>query len=289
MDKSLGAIEVETNKYTLPNNGVKHINYKCIDCGQRVILRKGDVRKPHFSHFSPTPSQRCKYYEHPTESQLHKDAKYKLHDKLKHKFPIVLNNNCPKCTTHPAGIYEVDIDYQDGDDVIMEYRDPSGKYVADVAVVNDNKVRYIFEVKHTHRTTTSRPDPWFEITADNIIEEDSRINDPEHPEYEDLGQKYYLDCVRTDTSRYCDNCRIYEEKWVKYLPKLRNKYGVERAWRQDSPCIECSRDQYNPVFIWGTGFLQICKICICEHEEKLKKQCEDTRKTYMRSMFEDTM
>ena len=77
---NLGAINIITKQYTSPNRADKTAKYQCTDCEQRVILRKGTIRKAHFAHYSPTNT--CSYYEHPNESQLHKDAKYKLQEKL---------------------------------------------------------------------------------------------------------------------------------------------------------------------------------------------------------------
>ena len=264
---NLGAINTITKQYTSPNKADKSAKYQCTDCEQRVILRKGQIRKAHFAHYSPTNT--CSYYEHPNESQLHKDAKYKLQEKLIAKFPIYVNNDCPECRTHPAVFDTEPIEYADGDSCIVEYRDPNNKYVADVALINNGKLKYIFEVKHTHATvTTVRPEPWFEFTADQILEEEQRIlkNDPE----DNLGQEYYLKCVRTSINRFCPNCRIKTESWADKLPRLDKKYGQERMWTQDKPCRACGRTQYNPEFI--RGYRQICKICICDDELTLKEK-----------------
>ena len=50
MKLQLGALDVETNKYILPCNANKSKEYKCIDCNKRVILKKGSIRIPYFSH-----------------------------------------------------------------------------------------------------------------------------------------------------------------------------------------------------------------------------------------------
>lgn len=266
---NLGAINILTKQYTSPNNANKTAKYQCTECEQRVILRKGTVRKAHFAHYSQTNT--CSYYDHPNESQLHKDAKYKLQEKLNNKFPITLNNICPECSSTPAAFDDLKIEYIDGDISVVEYRDPNKKYVADVALLNNGKVRYIFEIKHTHATTTSvRPEPWFEFTAEQIFEEDERItkNDLNDANNVALGQEYYLNCVRTSLNRFCPNCRIYTESWTENLPRLSKKYGQERMWKQDFSCIKCKREQYNPVFV--KGFRQICKICICDYEDELK-------------------
>ena len=264
---NLGAINTITKQYTSPNKADKSAKYQCTDCEQRVILRKGQIRKAHFAHYSPTNT--CSYYEHPNESQLHKDAKFKLQEKLIAKFPIYINNDCPECGIHPAVFDTEPIEYMDGDSAVVEYRDPNNKYVADVAVINNGKVRYIFEVKNTHATvTTVRPEPWFEFTAGQILEEEDRVlkNDLE----DILGQKYCLNCVRTTANRFCPNCRIETEAWAEKLPRLTKKFGIKEFWTQEKSCICCKQEQYNPVFI--KGFRQICKICICEHEISLKEK-----------------
>ena len=69
----LGAIEIETNKYVSPTEALKGKNYKCIECDKKVIIRKGTIRKAHFAHYVQTNI--CTYYDHPNESQIHKDAK----------------------------------------------------------------------------------------------------------------------------------------------------------------------------------------------------------------------
>lgn len=263
---NLGAINIITKQYTSPNKADKTAKYQCTDCEQRVILRKGTIRKAHFAHYSPTNT--CSYYEHPNESQLHKDAKYKLQEKLNAKFPIVINNQCPECSSSPAAFDDFEVEYTEGDTAIVEYRDPNNKYVADVALLNNGKLKYIFEIKYTHATsTTVRPEDWFEFTADEVLEEEERIlkNDPE----DILGQKYHLSCIRRSVNRFCPNCRIKTEAWAEKIPRLSKKYGNERMWKQDDPCIKCESYSYNPEFI--RGYRQICKICIAEYEDDLKK------------------
>ena len=262
---NLGAINTKTRRYVLPNNANKEDIYECTGCEQRVIFRRGTIRKAHFSHYSPTNT--CTYYEHPNESQQHKDAKYKLCERLNNKFPISFSNDCPECSVWPAGLGDLDIEYKEGDSALVEYRDPANKYIADVALLNNGEVRYIFEIKHTHLTTNfTRPEPWFEITTAAIFEAEELLKNPDSDNY--LGDKYELSCIRGYKNRLCDNCRICKEDWVQYLPRLTKKYGIERKWKQDKPCIKCKRETYNPVF--AKGYFQICKICICEEEETLK-------------------
>jgi Competence protein CoiA-like family len=256
----LGALDEETNKYVTPLTAEKGRSYKCIDCQQKVIFRKGTVNKAHFAHYSPTNT--CTYYEHPNESQLHKDAKLKMAEYLKSKEKIEFSWSCRQCSSWPGG--EEDISYQDGDEVVIEYRDPLGKYIADIALINHGKVRYIFEVKHTHTTTTTvRPEPWFEFTTEDILSPESYFNN-----------QLSLTCIRQTKNRYCDNCMGKTEDWALNLPLLIKRVGQEGMWKQEKPCIQCGTENYSPEFVKGVR--QICKMCFGMDRKQLKKKYEVT-------------
>jgi ssDNA-binding Zn-finger/Zn-ribbon topoisomerase 1 len=264
----VGALDSLTNAYVLPSNATKDRSYKCPDCNQKVIPRKGTIRRHHFAHSNLL---NCQYFEHPNESQKHKDAKYKLAERLKNKFKIILSSCCPKCRSSPAALDDYEYTYDNDDNVIVEYRDPNNKYVADIAVLNNGNVKSIFEIKHTHETTTNvRPEPWYEITTEKIFEEEERIasSDPNHPENFLEKDIYYLSCVRNSRNRYCINCSVMYESWALNIPMLSKRRGVEVKWKQDAPCIICKRDQYSPQFIKGPR--QLCQICLATDYEKIK-------------------
>lgn len=261
----LGALEVSTNIYTFPNKAEKGKEYTCVDCNKKVLFRKGTKRVAHFAHYSATNT--CTYFEHPNEGQLHKDTKFKLAQWLKDKRKITLTWNCCKCSCSPAGD-DIEIEYLEGDNVIVEYRDPSGKFVADVAVLNNSKIRFIFEIKDTHATITNvRPEPWFEFSVQGIKESEETNTECINEEMED---NLYLYCVRNCKLRYCNNCKAGAEDWALNLPFLEKKVGMEGGWHQSKKCINCSSEKYNPVFI--KGFRQICKICLGIDYEKLKQK-----------------
>jgi hypothetical protein len=117
----------------------------------------------HFAHFYNTSGiagRDCDYYEHPSESQFHNDTKHKLAEFLlkRGKIKIRWKYSYDKCGRHLLVIntdtlgytYKMfgttTVKYEEGDTVIVEYRDPGGKYVADVDLLNGDTVRYIFEV-----------------------------------------------------------------------------------------------------------------------------------------------
>lgn len=247
----LGAIELISGEYCRPNNASKDKSYKCAECDQRVILRKGEIRRPHFAHYS---KRECSYYEHPSESQIHKDAKYRMAEILKKKSDISIGWQCQNDRCIGSNHDEVTIEHMEGDEVVIEYRDPLGKYVADVALINGGKPRYIFEIKNTHATTTPRPEPWFEIDAKELFEE--------HP----VTGDYLFSCVRRNMVRECLGCRAIKEPWVDNIPRL----GRFVDFTPSHPCVICSRKSYMAIFC--RGYRQLCKLCLETDYEILKQK-----------------
>lgn len=161
----IGALD--NGEYVSPYNAEKGRRYTCLcGCGGPLIFRKGEKNVPHFAH---KPGERhCEFsYDHPGESEIHKMTKYIIVDLLrKRKIKKVVRSCLKGCT------YDVKIDYEEGDEVIDEY--PIGnKYQVDVAVINNGKIKYIFEVYNTHKTTRETPEPWFEIDANKFLKDDN--------------------------------------------------------------------------------------------------------------------
>jgi len=253
---------VNTETYILPLRATKGRQYECAECYQRVIFRKGEVRTPHFAHLTPTT--KCTYYNPtPGESDNHKHAKLLLQKWITEKKPI---NLCWTCQTQTKwGACGVGVDesivYKDGDTVVLEYRDPDKQYVADVAIMNGGELRYIIEVVHSHRTTTTcRPEPWFEVEASEVDEqmqfgEDTNI---------------VVENCRLKNPKFCSNCKVKSEHWVNNIPVLTRKYGSERQWRQDKPCIGCDQMRYSPEWIANRP-RQVCKLCLGNEPTRVRE------------------
>lgn len=251
-----GAFDTTLDRYVNPFNAEKGHSFTCVECKQKVILRKGTVRIAHFAHYSPTNT--CSYFEHPSESQQHKDAKFKLAGWLRDKYIDEIWWSCKETSgSYSCSVYDygTSIDYKEGDEVIVEYRDPYKKYIADIAIINNNCVRYIFEIFHTHRTISgTRPEPWYEVSTEEILETVTELANKEY------SPPFSITCCRNDVKRLCQNHRATTESWFSNIPSLAHKVGAEAGWKQDRPCISCGRDQYNPVF--SRGFKQLCKHCL---------------------------
>jgi len=250
------ALDVTTGILVLPQDASKTNNYICPQCQGRLILKKGAIMRPHFSHYA---NGLCNYFGTTKgESYLHKEAKTKLVSHLSQFKTLNISFRCHynRCLNSTNSTILLD----DTDTIMEEYRDLiDKKYVADVAVLNNRgTLKYIFEVRKTHSTENkneTRPEPWFEFQASAILEELTYKNPT-------------LECIR-NTKRICHGCKIIlENPWLHQLPNYKNM----------DPCIICGNYQYIPIFIGATK--QICKICVnkLNHEEliKLKQKYDRT-------------
>ncbi len=165
---NLGAMNTDSNTYVFPINAKKGDKYKCPDCSKELVFCKGPKLPPYFRHkASNTP---CNYYTHPSESQIHKDAKLCIQALLL-KGDIKFIRKCSKCSK------SIDCCISKGDrDVVLEHRfmHNGSLKIADCALVSidadDNPITCI-EVYHTHKTLSSdRPEPWFEIDAAKTLQ-----------------------------------------------------------------------------------------------------------------------
>lgn len=164
-----GAIDVLTHNHVLPVYAIKGREYVCPNCEESVCFKKGGERRPHFSHKA---GAQCTYYMHCNESNIHKEAKWRLacalaDDEIK---TVQREGICPNCIKYdkPCLHEVVPIKTALNDTVEIEYRD--GKYSYDVAVLDDKgQIKYVFEIYYKHKTENPRPEPWFEVSAEAIL------------------------------------------------------------------------------------------------------------------------
>ncbi|HHW57746.1 MAG TPA: hypothetical protein GXX15_08805 [Clostridia bacterium] len=124
-------------------NAEKGKQYYCPSCGEEVILRKGEIRIAHFAHKS---NANCS-----EETVIHKTAKLLIQQTIQSwkkgdkKAPII-RVNCPICgkPTYLEILEQMQIE-----DAVLEYRLPEG-YIADIALIANNKIKMVIEIKVTH-------------------------------------------------------------------------------------------------------------------------------------------
>lgn len=176
--------------------------YVCPDCGDKLFLKKGEIRVAHFSHYKK--DNPCTYYTHPSESQIHKDAKLLLKYLLENK-KVCIKQDCIKCKV----IKNFNIEEKNNNvDIKLEYKFNLNDKIkfADVGYAMDGKLKYIFEIYNTHLTKEGdRPEPWFEIEATGLINN-----------YKDENNDVNINCIR---KKVCNECIDSIEK--------RNKIFIE--------------------------------------------------------------
>jgi hypothetical protein len=229
---SMGAINKLTNEYEYPRIAEKGKKYMCPECKKDVNFCKGKIKQPYFAHKrSESP---CYYYDKPSESQIHKDAKSLLHKLLTNKTQISFYNICSDCKDKVYGCCELFEDYYTPDiQPIIEYRfeyNDSTKS-ADVALINSGNIDYIFEICYKNKTRdNARPEPWVEIKAEDFI------HDINNGSLLDTNGILHIECMRDSICNECEEKRekdrIYWEEWNRQRV-IEEKKRQERIQQQE--------------------------------------------------------
>ena len=206
---SLGAINKVTNEYVYPTIANKKDEYICPECNKDLILCQGEIRVHHFRHKVDNVNP-CHHYSNPTESQIHKDAKMLMKNLLERKIKISFIRNC--CCCKKDDEYEIP-EITETSVIQLEYRfEYNGVKIADVAYLDNGEIVALIEIYNTHKTRSEdRPEPWFEIDAEILINmaNDNRLTALQIP------------CVRCEK---CEDCVDRENSNLKY-------YDIEKYVR----------------------------------------------------------
>jgi hypothetical protein len=234
----MGAINKNTNDYEYPKIASKENKYKCPCCEKDVIFRNGKIKQPHFAHYkSDSP---CFYYDKPSETQVHKDAKLLLKSLLDNKKIIIINKTCNISTQVclPDQIYCDDY-YNENTKAVIEHKFyyNNANRSADVALIENDKITIIFEICYKNKTKEeNRPEPWVEINAEDLI---NKINSGE---VIDEDGNINIECMR---NYKCEECIKYEEyfeeykkqQMILYYDKLKEE-RLEKEKREEELRIE---------------------------------------------------
>ncbi|NNG66404.1 competence protein CoiA family protein [Caldanaerobacter subterraneus] len=227
------AVDQEGNLYNAKEAG-KEKQYYCPSCGEKVVLRKGKVRTAHFAHKA---NAKCS-----EETVIHKTAKLLIQQviqswkKENKKAPVIIVK-CPICY-NPS---EVRIVEQIRiEDALLEYRLPEG-YIADVALIANNKIKMVIEIKVTHSVEQ---------------EKQERINIPfvELDGYEVINNPFVWKPLKYKLPFFvCDNCKDAYKKFLRkaktIAQKTRVKIPTEYYLYGITTCWKCKREIL--VFTWA--------------------------------------
>lgn len=163
--------------YYLPEEASGKNTYKCPKCFKNVVLKTSIFKKSKFIHIGETS---CDYYNKPREIDVAKNIFIKA---LRNKKVKEILWQCRKCNGINYRIGEPSvIDYEDGD-VITFGMD------SEIIITNNGTLKYTFVVTYVHNPKLFKPEPWFEIKVQDIIEERKHLSN--------------IVCSRT---RFCKKC-----------------------------------------------------------------------------------
>lgn len=139
--------------------------FECIGCNEPLILKKGLIKKPHFSHHSKSE---CKG----GESVYHALAKRLV--KL-HLSSFVFMEVCMSCRCTMYNTNEMEYTFNDEHQAVEEH--PVGVYRLDVGVLNEqHRVVAAIEIFHTHRVDDAKHSalqqlsiPVIEVVAEQVL------------------------------------------------------------------------------------------------------------------------
>lgn len=218
-----------------PVNANKGINYFCPNCYKPVILKKGDIRVPHFAH---KPNNTCNQ-----ETVIHKTAKLiikKIIDEWKSgkKDPPIIKRKCQICGTYINQYIPDKVDK-----AILEYRLSNG-LVVDICLFGEGKPLAAIEIKVTHPVDKQKEKrlaiPFIELDGYKVIE-NPIIWEPLLDRFKPL---------------ICKECKLLYLKFQRKvgqiakaiklkLPKSYYRYGICKCWK-------CKREII--VFAWPGSF-----------------------------------
>ena len=270
---SMGAINKNTNNYEYPKIANKEKKYKCPSCEKNVIFKNGKILKPHFAHYkSDNP---CYYYDKPSETQIHKDAKMLMKTLLDNKKNIFIYRTCNYCKQRNCGYseeisYDIKDNYNENTKAIVEYKFyyNNSNRSADVALIENDKIIFIFEICYKNKTKEeNRPEPWVEINAENLI---NQINSGENIDEEG---NIRIECIK---NYKCNECKKYEE-YEDLLIIKRNLYYEKLKQEQIENDIKLKKYQFEKEIqereIRERKTIEILKQK--EEEDRIRKEQEE--------------
>ena len=157
MLRNPGALLSDT--YYIPEEAKRKTVYKCPKCFKCVLLKTSLFKKSKFVHYNETS---CDYYSTPNEREI---AKHILLKALRNRKVKEIMWECKKCEM---------INYKNREPAVIEYDDNdviTFGMDSEIIITNNGKLKYTFVINYVHNPTIYKPEPWFEIKVEDILEE----------------------------------------------------------------------------------------------------------------------
>jgi hypothetical protein len=152
----------------------------CPTCGGKVYRRAVDskFKRAHVVHYTDKASKDsvgCAYTGE-GETSDHAHAKVLLRDRIRDSIPIDSSTNtftinvstCPENAHTVCFTVELKAEYSCTVETVLNH--DGSRRVGDVVIKDHSgSTAYIFEIFKTSRTKNSRPEPWFELAAGDVL------------------------------------------------------------------------------------------------------------------------
>ena len=214
-----------------PETAEKGKRYFCPACEDIVILRKGEIKTPHFAH---KVSETCNQ-----ETILHKTAKQLIVDVISDwksgKIDVpVLKRTCEICRKFMDQPLPDKVEH-----AVLEYRMSDG-FVVDVALMVEGEPAAAIEIRVTHAVDEKKAEllsvPFIEVEGQKVIE-DPTVLEPIHDQF------FQFTCRACKQAKERFQVKINEiaKQTGIELPNRYYRYGFCKCWRCKSEII---------VFAW---------------------------------------
>lgn len=253
----------EAGNRVLARYATKYANYNCADCKDKCLLKKGNVRIAHFSHY-PNAIVKCNFFTNNSkESLAHLTTKLFVRDNINKLSFTVPCKYCPGRVT----IFDTrGKEYTAKEEFTMTIHE--NKYRFDVCVFENSIPIGVIEVVQTHRSSVSKfktlkksfGDNYVEIKTLDVTCADEVITIP----CEGEGERICQTCL----TKNCDNCK--EPVGIANLNYIDGKRLCVKCVRQ---CGCCCRSRENILFTINP---EICDSCWRLCSGCFKKQPRNT-------------
>ncbi len=230
--------------------------FTCVECNQRLILKKGEIKAAHFAHEADSV---CK-----GESVYHKAAKRIISTHLK---SFMFMEVCKGCQVIMHNVAKMEYEFHKHT-AAEEYA--FGKYRLDVGVLNEQGVVVAaIEVFHTHAVDA---DKYNTILAYNV------------PVIE-VGAKEVINAYESQSflltfhvHKYCKVCT--EQQRVKEIEKQTLQFSRQhkkcyqcKRWRKNEEVENCPPPPSHPYFRAYLCYFCVIKCTSCSQFINLKSVC----------------
>lgn len=169
------------NSIVYPCDAQRGVNYFCPKCKAPVIVKQGKIRRHHFAHKFDTSCQGPESYTDYLSRVLHSAciegiySNLSVHSEaLEQDDWLKIMDICSKCQRDFNPRYFRPHNYNH---VCLEYSLLDSEYRADIALLQDGKLKGIIEVRHTHAVDDKKwaflnenKIPCIEISAEKMKE-----------------------------------------------------------------------------------------------------------------------